>query len=240
MEDQLSLLEIESLVVAYGKALALDGLSLRVQPGELVAVLGPNGAGKTTLLKAISRTVPLLSGHVRFNGRMLGELRAHEVVARGICHCPEGRRVFPELSVRKNLMLGAYLRNDRDGIARDMQRVFTLFPILKERGRQQASTLSGGEQQMLAVGRALMGKPTLLLLDEPSVGIAHRLKIEIFQAIRAIQQAGMAVLLVEQDARSALSIAERAYVLEHGRIVREGTAGELARDDDIRRVYLGL
>jgi branched-chain amino acid transport system ATP-binding protein len=240
MEDQLSLLEIESLVVAYGKALALDGLSLRVQPGELVAVLGPNGAGKTTLLKAISRTVPLLSGHVRFNGRMLGELRAHEVVARGICHCPEGRRVFPELSVRKNLMLGAYLRNDRDGIARDMQRVFTLFPILKERGRQQASTLSGGEQQMLAVGRALMGKPMLLLLDEPSVGIAHRLKIEIFQAIRAIQQAGMAVLLVEQDARSALSIAERAYVLEHGRIVREGTAGELARDDDIRRVYLGL
>jgi branched-chain amino acid transport system ATP-binding protein len=237
---QLSLLEIESLVVAYGKALALDGLSLRVQPGELVAVLGPNGAGKTTLLKAISRTVPLVSGHVRFNGGTLDELRAHEVVARGICHCPEGRRVFPELSVRKNLMLGAYLRNDRDGIARDMQRVFTLFPILEERGRQQASTLSGGEQQMLAVGRALMGKPMLLLLDEPSVGIAHRLKVEIFQAIRAIQQAGMAVLLVEQDASSALSIAERAYVLEHGRIVRDGPAGELARDDDIRRVYLGL
>jgi branched-chain amino acid transport system ATP-binding protein len=234
------LLEIESLVVAYGKALALDRLSLRVQPGELVAVLGPNGAGKTTLLKAISRTVSLSSGHITFNGRMLDQLRAHEVVARGVCHCPEGRRVFPELSVRKNLMLGAYLRNDRDGIARDMRRVFTLFPVLEERGRQQASTLSGGEQQMLAVGRALMGKPMLLLLDEPSVGIAHRLKIEIFQAIRTIQQAGMAVLLVEQDARSALSIAERAYVLEHGRIVREGTAGELARDDDIRRVYLGL
>jgi branched-chain amino acid transport system ATP-binding protein len=235
-----ALLEIKSLVVAYGKALALDGLSLRVQQGELVTVLGPNGAGKTTLLKAISRTVPLLSGHVRFNGGMLDQLRAHEVVGRGICHCPEGRRVFPELSVLKNLMLGAYLRNDRDGITRDLEMVYKLFPILRERRGQQASTLSGGEQQMLAVGRALMGKPMLLLLDEPSVGIAHRLKVEIFQAIRAIQQAGTAVLLVEQDARSALAIAERAYVLEHGRIVREGTAGELARDDGIRRVYLGL
>jgi branched-chain amino acid transport system ATP-binding protein len=234
------LLEIESIVVAYGKALALDRLSLSVQQGELVAVLGPNGAGKTTLLKAISRIVPLSSGHVRFNGSALERLPAHEVVARGICHCPEGRRVFPELSVFKNLMLGAYLRNNRASIARDLERVYTLFPVLRERTRQQASTLSGGEQQMLAVGRALMGKPMLLLLDEPSVGIAHRLKIEIFQAIRAVQHAGMAVLLVEQDARSALAIAERAYVLEHGRIVREGTAGELACDDDIRRVYLGL
>jgi branched-chain amino acid transport system ATP-binding protein len=236
----LALLEIESIVVAYGKALALDRLSLRVQQGELVAVLGPNGAGKTTLLKAISRIVPLSSGNVRFNGSALEQLSAHEVVARGICHCPEGRRVFPELNVFKNLMLGAYLRNDRDSIARDLERVYTLFPVLRERTGQQASTLSGGEQQMLAVGRALMGKPKLLLLDEPSVGIAHRLKVEIFQVIRAVQQAGMAVLLVEQDARSALAIAERAYVLEHGRIVREGIAGELARDDDIRRVYLGL
>jgi branched-chain amino acid transport system ATP-binding protein len=235
-----ALLEIENLAVAYGKALALDGLSLRVREGELVAVLGPNGAGKTTLLKAISRIVPLLSGHVKFNGNLLDPLRTHEVVARGICHCPEGRRVFPELSVRKNLMLGAYLRSDLDGITVDLEKVYTLFPVLRERGRQQASTLSGGEQQMLALGRALMGKPMLLLLDEPSVGIAHRLKIEIFQAIKAIQQAGMAILLVEQDARSALSIAERAYVLEHGRIVREGTAGELSRDDGIRRAYLGV
>jgi branched-chain amino acid transport system ATP-binding protein len=235
-----AVLEIENLVVAYGKALALDGLSLRVRAGELVAVLGPNGAGKTTLLKAISRIVPLLSGHVKFNGNLLDPLRAHEVVARGICHCPEGRRVFPELSVRKNLMLGAYLRSDLDGITVDLEKVYTLFPVLRERGRQQASTLSGGEQQMLALGRALMGKPMLLLLDEPSVGIAHRLKIEIFQAIKAIQRAGMAILLVEQDARSALSIAERAYVLEHGRIVREGTAAELSRDDGIRRAYLGL
>ena len=235
-----ALLEIEDLVVRYGKALALDRLSLRVEQDELVTVLGPNGAGKTTLLKAIARTVPLSSGHVRFNGSTLDRLPAHNVVALGICHCPEGRRLFPELSVSKNLMLGAYLRSDRDGIARDLERVFALFPVLEGRSGQQASTLSGGEQQMLAVGRALMGKPMLLLLDEPSVGIAHRLKIEIFQAIRAIQQAGTAVLLVEQDARSALSIAERGYVLEHGRIVREGTARELTNNDDIRRVYLGL
>ena len=235
-----ALLEIENLVVRYGKALALDRLSLRVDRHELVAVLGSNGAGKTTLLKAIARTVPLASGHVRFNGSTLDRLPAHQVVGLGICHCPEGRRLFPELSVSKNLMLGAYLRSNKDDIARDLDRVYGLFPILKARSRQQASTLSGGEQQMLAIGRALMGNPMLLLLDEPSVGIAHRLKIDIFRAIRAIQEAGTAVLLVEQDARSALSIAERAYVLEHGCIAREGTARELTNDDDIRRVYLGL
>jgi len=236
----LALLEVESLVVHYGKALAIDRMSLRVERGELVGVLGPNGAGKTTLLKALSRTVPPSAGRVVFDGASLDRLPAHEVVGRGICHCPEGRRLFPELSVAKNLMLGAYLRNDKNGIARDLERVYALFPILEERSRQQAGTLSGGQQQMLAVGRALMGNPRLLLLDEPSVGIAHRLKVEIFQAIRAIQQAGVAVLLVEQDARSALAIVERVYVLEHGRIVREGTARELAGDDDIRRVYLGL
>ena len=235
-----ALLEIENLVVRYGKALALDRLSLRVDRHELVAVLGSNGAGKTTLLKAIARTVPLASGHVRFNGSTLDRLPAHQVVGLGICHCPEGRRLFPELSVSKNLMLGAYLRSNKDDIARDLDRVYGLFPVLKARSRQQASTLSGGKQQMLAVGRALMGNPMLLLLDEPSVGIAHRLKIDIFRAIRAIQEAGTAVLLVEQDARSALSIAERAYVLEHGCIAREGTARELTNDDDIRRVYLGL
>ena len=235
-----ALLEIENLVVRYGKALALDRLSLRVDRHELVAVLGSNGAGKTTLLKAIARTVPLASGHVTFNGSTLDRLPAHQVVGLGICHCPEGRRLFPELSVSKNLMLGAYLRTNKDDIARDLDRVYGLFPVLKARSRQQANTLSGGEQQMLAVGRALMGDPMLLLLDEPSVGIAHRLKIDIFRAIRAIQEAGTAVLLVEQDARSALSIAERAYVLEHGCIAREGTARELTNDDDIRRVYLGL
>src|SRR5262249_5640606 len=171
-----TLLEIENIVVSYGKALALDRLSLHVEPSELVAVLGSNGAGKTTLLKAIARTVPLSTGHIRFNGSTLDRLPAHGVVARGICHCPEGPRTFTALTVSKNVMLGADLRIDRDGIARDLENVFTVFPILKVRSGQQAITLSGGEQQMLAVGRALMGKPMLLFLDEPSVGIAHRLK----------------------------------------------------------------
>jgi branched-chain amino acid transport system ATP-binding protein len=233
-------LDIDSLVVRYGKALALDRLSLRVEPNELVAVLGPNGAGKTTLLKAIARSVPPASGNIRFDGRSLDHLAAHAVVTLGICHCPEGRRVFPELSVRKNLMLGAYVRNDRDGIARDLERVYTLFPILADRSSQQANTLSGGEQQMLAVGRALMGKPRLLLLDEPSVGIAHRLKMEIFGAIKRIQKSGTAILMAEQDAQSALRIADRVYVLEHGRIGREGSSAELAADDYIRQAYLGV
>jgi branched-chain amino acid transport system ATP-binding protein len=236
----LALLEVTDIVVHYGKALALDGISLSVQPGELVAVLGPNGAGKTTLLKAISRTVPPTSGHIRFAGRSLDGLPAHQVVARGICHCPEGRRLFPELSTWKNLMLGAYLRGDKAEIDRDLERVYALFPILRERSRQQANTMSGGQQQMLAIGRALMGRPALLLLDEPSVGIAHRLKVEIFRSIQAIQKAGTAVLLVEQDARTALAMAERVYVLEHGRFAREGAARALAGDDEIRRVYLGV
>ncbi|MGP0088420.1 MAG: ABC transporter ATP-binding protein [Xanthobacteraceae bacterium] len=236
----MALLEITDLEVRYGNALALDGVSLSVGAGRLVGVLGPNGAGKTTLLKAISRTVPPRSGRVVFNGMPLDGLPAYHVVGRGICHCPEGRRLFPELSVLKNLMLGAYLRNDRQGIARDIDKVHSLFPVLKERAGQQANTLSGGEQQMLAIGRALMGAPTLLLLDEPSVGIAQRLKVEIFQSIRAIQQAGTAVLLVEQDARSTLAIAEQIYVLEHGRVVRQGDARMLADDDEIRRIYLGV
>jgi branched-chain amino acid transport system ATP-binding protein len=236
----LALLEVSDLVVHYGKALALDGISLTVGEGELVGVLGPNGAGKTTLLKAISRTVPPTSGRIALDGRSLDGLPAHKVVGYGICHCPEGRRLFPELSVLKNLMLGAYLRNDRDGIQRDLGHVCELFPILSERSAQQAGTLSGGQQQMLAIGRALMGRPRLLLLDEPSVGIAHRLKVEIFNAIREIQGTGTAVLLVEQDARSTVAIAERVYVLEHGHFVREGSAREIAADDDIRRVYLGV
>ena len=236
----MALLEIADLKVRYGNALALDGVSLTVSAGELVGALGPNGAGKTTLLKAISRSVRPTSGRVVFDGASLEGLPAYAVVGRGICHCPEGRRLFPELSVRKNLMLGAYLRNDRDAIARDLEKVHSLFPVLKARARQQANTLSGGEQQMLAIGRALMGAPTLLLLDEPSVGIAQRLKTEIFRSIRAIQQAGTAVLLVEQDARSTLAIAEQIYVLEHGRVVRQGNARELADDDEIRRIYLGV
>ena len=236
----MALLEITDLAVHYGKALALESISLTVEPGQLVGVLGPNGAGKSTLLKAISRTVAPSSGQVLFRGRSLEGMPAHRVVSAGICHCPEGRRLFAELSVHKNLLLGAYLRDDRKEIAGDLEKVYALFPVLQERNRQMAATLSGGQQQMLAIGRALMGRPVLLLLDEPSVGIAHRLKIEIFQTIRTIQQAGTAVLLVEQDARSTMAIAERIYVLEHGRIVREGETRELACDDDIRKVYLGV
>jgi branched-chain amino acid transport system ATP-binding protein len=236
----LALLEVADLVVHYGKALALEGVSLAVEPGELVGVLGPNGAGKTTLLKAISRTIPSSSGRVTFKGDTLDGLPAHKVVARGICHCPEGRRLFPELSVWKNLMLGAYLRRDRAAIEQDLRAVYGLFPVLEHRSRQLASTLSGGQQQMLAIGRALMGRPILLLLDEPSVGIAHRLKMEIFQSIRSIRAAGTAVLLVEQDATATLAIADRVYVLEHGRFAREGTPQALVADDDIRRVYLGV
>jgi branched-chain amino acid transport system ATP-binding protein len=235
----LSLLEVTELVVHYGKALALDGVSLRVEPGELVAVLGPNGAGKSTLLKAVSRAVPS-QGEIIFRDQSLAGMPAHKVVAAGICHCPEGRRLFPELTVLKNLQLGAYLRNDKAAIEADLQRVYELFPVLRQRSRQQASTLSGGEQQMVAIGRALMGKPKLLLLDEPSVGIAHRLKVQIFQSIREIQRAGTAILLVEQDALSALGIATRVYLLEHGRVAREGTSEALARDDYIRQVYLGV
>jgi branched-chain amino acid transport system ATP-binding protein len=235
----MALLEVADLVVHYGKALALDGVSLDVEDGEIVGVLGPNGAGKSTLLKAISRVVPA-GGRIRLKGRAIDALAPHQVVAEGVCHCPEGRRLFPELSVLKNLMLGAYLRRDKDAVRADLERVYALFPVLQAREQQQASTLSGGEQQMVAIGRALMGGPTLLLLDEPSVGIAHRLKTEIFEAIRGIRRKGMAILLVEQDARSALEVADRVYVLEHGRVVHQGGAQALAGDDYIRRVYLGV
>ena len=233
------LLEIRDLSVAYGKAVALENVSLAVAEGEFVAVLGPNGAGKSTLLKAISRAHPS-RGTLLLRGESLQVYPAHAVVGKGICHCPEGRRLFPELTVLKNLMLGAYLRRDQPGIAADLARVYQLFPILQERAAQVVSTLSGGQQQMVAIGRALMGKPALLLLDEPSVGIAHRLKMEIFGAIKRIQRSGTAILMAEQDAQSALRIADRVYVLEHGRVGREGSSTELAADDYIRQAYLGV
>jgi branched-chain amino acid transport system ATP-binding protein len=233
------LLDIEHLSASYGKAMALEDITLKVGSGEMIAVLGPNGAGKTTLLKAISRSIAG-KGKLMFDGGSLHELPAHAVVGRGICHCPEGRRLFTELTVRKNLMLGAYLRKDRDAINRDYEKVVALFPILKERESQIVSTLSGGQQQMVAIGRALMGAPKLLLLDEPSVGIAHRLKVEIFDAIRAIRESGVAILMAEQDAQSAMRIADRVYVLEHGRVAQSGTAAEMARDDRVRQIYLGV
>jgi branched-chain amino acid transport system ATP-binding protein len=233
------MLDIQNLSAAYGKAMALENITLNVMPGELVAVLGPNGAGKSTLLKAISRSLAS-QGTLTFEGRSLHEEATENVVGLGICHCPEGRRLFPELTVEKNLQLGAYLRNDKQAVAEDMQRVFELFPILSERGSQIVSTLSGGQQQMVAIGRALMGAPKLLLLDEPSVGIAHRLKMEIFAAIQQIRSRGVAILMAEQDAQSALHIADRVYVLEHGLVAQTGFAKDLAKDDRIRRIYLGL
>ncbi len=233
------LLEIRDLSVAYGKAVALENISLHINEGEFVAVLGPNGAGKSTLLKAISRA-QASTGTLNLRGESLQNYPTHAVVGKGICHCPEGRRLFPELTVLKNLMLGAYLQNDRAAIDAELAEVYQLFPILKERGAQIVSTLSGGQQQMVAIGRALMGRPSLLLLDEPSVGIAHRLKMEIFGAIKRIQQKGTAILMAEQDAQSALRIADRVYVLEHGRVGREGTSAELGADDYIRQAYLGV
>jgi branched-chain amino acid transport system ATP-binding protein len=233
------LLEIRDLSVAYGKSVALENVSLRVAEGEFVAVLGPNGAGKSTLLKAISRAQPSI-GVLELRGDSLQRYPAHAVVGKGICHCPEGRRLFPELTVLKNLMLGAYLRRDKAAIEADLAQVYQLFPILQERAAQVVSTLSGGQQQMVAIGRALMGRPALLLLDEPSVGIAHRLKMEIFGAIKRIQRNGTAILMAEQDAQSALRIADRVYVLEHGRVGREGSSAELAADDYIRQAYLGV
>ncbi|HRO59819.1 MAG TPA: ABC transporter ATP-binding protein [Burkholderiaceae bacterium] len=233
------LLEIGGLTVRYGKALALEDVSMTIGEGEIVAVLGPNGAGKSTLLKAISRMQPS-QGTLKLRGESIQSLAAHQVVGHGICHCPEGRRLFTELSVLKNLMLGAYLRRDRAAVERDLEFVYSLFPILREREAQIVSTLSGGQQQMVAVGRALMGGPSLLLLDEPSVGIAHRLKLEIFEAIRKIRDTGTAILMAEQDAQSAMRIADRVYVLEHGHVGREGTSAEMSKDDYVRQAYLGV
>ena len=233
------MLEMRNLTAAYGKAIALEAVSLQIAPGELVTVLGPNGAGKSTLLKVISRALPS-QGTLEFEGQSLHRYSTEQVVGLGICHCPEGRRLFAELTVLKNLQLGAYLRRDKAAVAADFERVFALFPILKERAQQVVGTLSGGQQQMVAIGRALMGAPKLLLLDEPSVGIAHRLKLEIFDAIRKICDGGVAILMAEQDAQSALHIADRAYVLEHGHVAQQGSAAELGQDDRIRRIYLGV
>ena len=233
------MLNLESVSAAYGKAVALESVTLHIKAGELVAILGPNGAGKSTLLKVISRSLNA-QGTLEFEGRSLHDFSTEAVVGQGICHCPEGRRLFPELTVTKNLQLGAYLRRDKAAVAADLQRVLALFPILGERENQIVSTLSGGQQQMVAIARALMGAPKLLLLDEPSVGIAHKLKMEIFSAIRQICDSGVAILIAEQDAQSALHIADRAYVLERGQVAQEGKASTLATDDRIRRIYLGL
>ena len=233
------LLEIERLVVHYGAVQALKGVSLHAEAGEIVTLIGANGAGKTTLLRTLSGLVPVKSGEIRFEGRSLVRLPAHEIVALGIAQSPEGRMVFANLSVEDNLELGAYRRKDGAGIRADREAVYHQFPRLLERRRQSAGTLSGGEQQMLAIGRALMARPRLLLLDEPSLGLAPLLVREIFRTIREINGRGVTVLLVEQNAHMALSIAGRGYVLETGRVAVEDAASRLLQNEDVKKAYLG-
>jgi len=234
------MLELVDVKVKYGQVQALHGLNLAVREGELVTILGSNGAGKTTTLMAISGLTPLSSGEIRFEGRRLDTLRSHQVVGLGITQVPEGRRIFGPLTVAENLALGAFTRRqDRPAVAKRLKWVYDLFPRLFERQAQMAGTLSGGEQQMLAIGRALMSEPRLLLLDEPSLGLAPLLVRSIFQTIRAINQSGVTIVLVEQNARAALKLADRAYVLEVGRLVMSGPAADLLYDPRIQVAYLG-
>ena len=232
------MLKVESLDVAYGEIRALKGVGLEVGQGEIVTILGNNGAGKTTTLKTISGLLHPTHGTITLENESLLDVPPHAIVSRGVAHVPEGRRIFNRLTVRENLMMGAYLRSD-SGIGADLERVFGLFPRLSERLTQVAGTLSGGEQQMLAIGRALMASPRLLLLDEPSMGLAPVLVEQIFDTITDINRQGMTILLVEQNAAMALSIAHRGYVLETGEIALTGTAAELSDNADVRRAYLG-
>jgi branched-chain amino acid transport system ATP-binding protein len=232
------MLEVKDLHVYYGEIHALKGVSFRVTQGEIVTLLGNNGAGKTTTLKTLSGLLAPRHGDMLLEGASLVGTPAHAIVERGMTHVPEGRRVFNRLTVVENLEMGAYSRSDR-GVAEDMERVFQIFPRLKERRSQTAGTLSGGEQQMLAIGRALMSKPRILLLDEPSMGLAPVLVEQIFDTVQTINRQGVTVLLVEQNAAMALSIAGRGYVLETGQIALEGSAADLAINPEVRRAYLG-
>lgn len=235
-----SMLELEELHVHYGAVHALQGVSLHVDQGEIVTLIGSNGAGKSTTLRAVSSLVRPSRGAVRFEGASLVGVPPHEVVRRGIAHSPEGRGVFSNLTVAENLKIGAFTRSDHAAIASDTERVFTLFPRLKERLNQLSGTLSGGEQQMLAMGRALLARPRLLLLDEPSLGLAPQIVQVIFRIIREINATGTTILLVEQNAHLALEVAHRAYVLEVGRIVLADDAKKLAASDEVRKAYLGV
>ena len=234
-----ALLEVDGLVARYGRITALQGVSLTVDEGEIVPLIGANGAGKTTTLRAISGLVRPAGGTVRFDGRDISRLAPNEIVRAGISHSPEGRRVFPRMTVRENLELGAYTRTSKSEIAADTERVLAVFPRLRERYEQRAGTMSGGEQQMLAIARALMSRPRLLLLDEPSLGLSPKLVQTIFEVIRDINQRGTTILLIEQNARQALAIAARGYVLEVGKIAYSGIASELAASEAVRAAYLG-
>jgi len=234
------LLELDNIVVSYGRIEALHGISLGIDEGEVVALIGANGAGKTTTMRAISGLRPLSNGRIVFDGQDISKLRADLRVVRGLCQAPEGRGIFPGMTVMENLDMGAYTRKDKAGIAADLDRVFGLFPRMSERRKQVAGTLSGGEQQMLAIGRALMSRPKVLLLDEPSMGLAPMLIQQIFDIITEISKQGTTILVVEQNAQQALSRADRAYVMETGRIVKAGTGAELLDDPSVKEAYLGV
>jgi branched-chain amino acid transport system ATP-binding protein len=236
----LALLEVRDVNAFYGRIQALREVTLEVDKGEVVALIGSNGAGKTTTLRTISGLMHPAGGSIHFDGRDITRTGPSTIVELGISQSPEGRRLFPRMTVVDNLFMGAYVRNDKPGIAADMDRVFTLFPRLKERRTQIAGTLSGGEQQMLAMGRALMAKPKLLMLDEPSLGLAPILIETIFNIVREINAQGVPVLLVEQNASKALEVAHRGYVLETGSIVKTGTGKELAASEDVQKAYLGI
>ncbi|NBH06805.1 ABC transporter ATP-binding protein [Amycolatopsis sp. SID8362] len=236
----MTLLELSDVSVHYGRIQAVSGLSISVQEGEIVTLIGANGAGKSTTMRAISGIRPISSGKITFAGEDISKLRGDLRVVRGISQAPEGRGIFPGMTVMENLDMGAYARKDRKDLTEDLERVFELFPRLAERKTQMGGTMSGGEQQMLAIGRALMAKPKLLLLDEPSMGLAPQFIQQIFRIITEINKQGTTVLLVEQNAQQALSRAHRAYVLETGRITKSGTGKELLADNSIKEAYLGV
>jgi branched-chain amino acid transport system ATP-binding protein len=236
----MALLEVKEIHTYYGNIQALKGVSVEVEEGECVTLIGSNGAGKSTTLRSISGLTPPRQGSIRFEGREITETPPQEIVSMGVSHSPEGRHVFPRMSVYENLMLGAYMRKDTDGIQSDLERVYSLFPRLKERERQKGGTMSGGEQQMLAIGRALMAQPRLLLLDEPSMGIAPILVERIYETIAEINRQGTTILLVEQNANFALEVSRRGYVLETGAVVLTDQSGALRENPEVQRAYLGM
>ena len=235
----MAMLEVKDLEVYYGVIQAIKGISFHVDKGEVIALIGANGAGKTTTLHTVTGLISPKNGHVLFEGKDITRVPAHKIVSMGMAHVPEGRRVFAELSVYENLKMGAYTRKDKNEIEESLKNVYKRFPRLEERKNQMAGTLSGGEQQMLAMGRALMSRPKIILMDEPSMGLSPIMVNEIFDIIRSVSESGTTVLLVEQNAKKALSIADRAYVLETGKIVLEGKAKDLLEDDSIKKAYLG-
>jgi branched-chain amino acid transport system ATP-binding protein len=234
-----ALLEVEDLRVAYGKIEAVKGISFSVEAGQVVTLIGINGAGKTTTLRTLSGLLKPIGGQITFDGQPLSKVPPHKIVSLGLAHSPEGRHIFPRMTIEDNLRLGAYLRKDQDGITKDVQRAYDLFPILGERRKQAAGTLSGGEQQMLAMGRALMCQPKLLMLDEPSMGLSPIMMQKIMDTIAALKAQGTTILLVEQNAQAALSLADQGHVMEVGRIVLSGNGSDLLHDESVRKAYLG-